>query len=165
MAANPFEQSLALDSGDRRSLGSGASVPLPPPLSATDDAPAFALGDEEDDDDDRPPLNAAFVDQHRPLPTISTSTALSSPGLAAVDQQPINGRITMDAVAKRLLSENLVLTALELHTELTEGGRELKRLRDYFSNPANFEPMMSTAGGGGLRTFLWQNYTVSLRFI
>ena len=33
----------------------------------------------------------------------------------------------------------MVLTALELHTELIESGRELHRLRDYFSNPGNFE--------------------------
>uniref|UniRef100_A0A7M4G2B8 LisH domain and HEAT repeat-containing protein KIAA1468 n=1 Tax=Crocodylus porosus TaxID=8502 RepID=A0A7M4G2B8_CROPO len=49
--------------------------------------------------------------------------------------------------------------ALELHTELLECGRELPRLRDYFSNPGNFErqsgtppaapgPAFSTAMGG-----------------
>ena len=44
-----------------------------------------------------------------------------------------------DEVANRLLEEGLVLTALELHTELLESGRELPGLRDYFSNPGNFE--------------------------
>ena len=47
--------------------------------------------------------------------------------------------ISLDSLAARLLKENLLLTALELHTELTESGREIPRLRDYFSNPGNFE--------------------------
>lgn len=44
-----------------------------------------------------------------------------------------------EALGKTLLSEGLVLTALELHTELLEGGRNVACLRDYFSNPGNFE--------------------------
>lgn len=47
--------------------------------------------------------------------------------------------ITLDSVAAKLLKDHYVLAALELHTELVESGRELPRLRDYFSNPANFE--------------------------
>ena len=47
--------------------------------------------------------------------------------------------ITCDQVAAKLLKERLILSALELHTELLESGRELPRLRDFFSNPANFE--------------------------
>lgn len=44
-----------------------------------------------------------------------------------------------DYIAKRLLEDNFVLTALEFHAELLESGRELRRLRDYFSNPVHFE--------------------------
>ncbi|XP_052822976.1 RAB11-binding protein RELCH homolog isoform X2 [Octopus bimaculoides] len=47
--------------------------------------------------------------------------------------------ISWDNIAVKLLRDNFVLTALELHTELVESGRELPRLRDYFSNPGNFE--------------------------
>ncbi|KAL3860033.1 hypothetical protein ACJMK2_010206, partial [Sinanodonta woodiana] len=47
--------------------------------------------------------------------------------------------ISWDAIASKLLKENLILSALELHTELVEKGRELPRLRDFFSNPGNFE--------------------------
>ena len=47
--------------------------------------------------------------------------------------------VTLDTLAAKLIKDNFVLTALELHTELLESGRELPRLRDYFSNPANFE--------------------------
>ena len=38
-----------------------------------------------------------------------------------------------------LLEDGFVLTALELHTELLECGKEVPSLRDYFSNPGNFE--------------------------
>lgn len=44
-----------------------------------------------------------------------------------------------DAFAEKLLKHHLLLTALELHTELVEVGLEIPRLRDFFSNPGNFE--------------------------
>ena len=44
-----------------------------------------------------------------------------------------------DAFADKLLKHHLLLTALELHTELVEVGLEIPRLRDFFSNPGNFE--------------------------
>ncbi|XP_054919676.1 RAB11-binding protein RELCH homolog isoform X2 [Dermacentor andersoni] len=47
--------------------------------------------------------------------------------------------VTIDKIAAKLLKDNFILTALELHAELLESGRELPRLRDYFSNPGNFE--------------------------
>lgn len=47
--------------------------------------------------------------------------------------------LAWDEVASKLLQDKLLLTALELHTELAEAGFELPRLRDYFSNPSNFE--------------------------
>lgn len=48
-------------------------------------------------------------------------------------------KISLDQIASYLLKQNYILTALELHTELAESGREVTRLRDFFSNPANFE--------------------------
>ncbi|XP_053099815.1 RAB11-binding protein RELCH isoform X4 [Hemicordylus capensis] len=56
-------------------------------------------------------------------------------------------RVPVDALAAQLLRDQFVLTALELHTELLESGRELPRLRDYFSNPGNFE--RQNGGGSG----------------
>ncbi|XP_055891966.1 RAB11-binding protein RELCH homolog isoform X3 [Biomphalaria glabrata] len=44
-----------------------------------------------------------------------------------------------DNIAAKLLKDNYILTALELYTEFIESGRDLPRLRDYFSNPGNFE--------------------------
>ncbi|XP_038652466.1 RAB11-binding protein RELCH homolog isoform X4 [Scyliorhinus canicula] len=53
-------------------------------------------------------------------------------------------RVPLDTIAAQLLRDQYVLTALEFHTELQEAGRELPRLRDYFSNPGNFERHTST---------------------
>ncbi|XP_037094917.1 RAB11-binding protein RELCH homolog [Pollicipes pollicipes] len=47
--------------------------------------------------------------------------------------------IAIDDIARKLLRENFYLTALELHCELAELGAELPRLRNFFSNPGNFE--------------------------
>ncbi|OWF38038.1 hypothetical protein KP79_PYT14356 [Mizuhopecten yessoensis] len=56
-----------------------------------------------------------------------------------------------DSIAHNLLKENFMLTALEFHTELIESGRELPRLRDYFSNPGNFERTRDDLTSPGLR--------------
>lgn len=61
------------------------------------------------------------------------------PPPADVRRRERHAELTWDDVANKLLQEKLLLTALELHTELVEAGCELSRLRDYFSNPANFE--------------------------
>ncbi|XP_061026491.1 RAB11-binding protein RELCH isoform X3 [Eubalaena glacialis] len=58
-------------------------------------------------------------------------------------------RLSVDAIAAQLLRDQYLLTALELHTELLESGRELPRLRDYFSNPGNFERQSGTPPGLG----------------
>lgn len=53
-------------------------------------------------------------------------------------------RVSMDVIAAQLIRDQYILTALEFHTELLEAGRELPRLRDYFSNPGNFERQSGT---------------------
>jgi hypothetical protein len=58
-------------------------------------------------------------------------------------------KITLDQIASTLLKENFILTALEFYTELSENGRDLPRLRDYFSNPANFEQITTTSTTSG----------------
>ncbi|XP_014248198.1 lisH domain and HEAT repeat-containing protein KIAA1468-like [Cimex lectularius] len=42
-------------------------------------------------------------------------------------------------IASKLIKDRLWLTALELHTELVEAGKEVPKLREFFSNPVNFE--------------------------
>ena len=50
-----------------------------------------------------------------------------------------------DEFATALLEDGLTLTALELYTELLESGKDLQCLKDYFSNPGNFEHTMPQA--------------------
>lgn len=47
--------------------------------------------------------------------------------------------ISYHDIATKLLNDNLLLTALELHAELVEAGKELPKLSVFFSNPGNFE--------------------------
>ena len=54
-----------------------------------------------------------------------------------ISDQPSD--LEINEVAKRLLRWKFLLSALEVHTELCERGRELPLLRDFFSNPGNFE--------------------------
>lgn len=54
-------------------------------------------------------------------------------------QKQLLSQEDLDEIAQKLLKHELVLTALELHTELIESGLEVPRLRDFFSNPGNFE--------------------------
>ncbi|KAJ7374863.1 hypothetical protein OS493_005216 [Desmophyllum pertusum] len=62
-------------------------------------------------------------------------TDVNPPRLSASD---------FDIFAEKLLTHELLLTALELHTELVEVGLEIPRLRDFFSNPGNFERQYQT---------------------
>ena len=41
-------------------------------------------------------------------------------------------------IAEKLIEDGFILTALEFHTELLESGKELKTLKDFFSNSKNF---------------------------
>eukprot|EP00117_Sycon_ciliatum_P026885 scpid10148/ scgid21963/ LisH domain and HEAT repeat-containing protein KIAA1468 homolog len=57
-----------------------------------------------------------------------------------------------DGVAERLLDHNYLLSALELYTESLEAGREIPRLRDFFSNPGNFVPTQPQQLSGLVRS-------------
>ena len=50
-----------------------------------------------------------------------------------------NNAEDLDEIARRLLHGKFLLSALEFHTELTEIGQEIPRLKEFFSNPGNFE--------------------------
>ncbi|KAK9503025.1 hypothetical protein O3M35_011679 [Rhynocoris fuscipes] len=47
--------------------------------------------------------------------------------------------ISYSDIATKLIKDKFWLTALELHTELVEAGREVPKLKEFFSNPVNFE--------------------------
>lgn len=56
-----------------------------------------------------------------------------------VNNDSLPDRISYEAIAKQLIGDKFILTALELYTELQELGKPIPLLRDYFSNPGNFE--------------------------
>ncbi|XP_047382261.1 RAB11-binding protein RELCH isoform X3 [Sciurus carolinensis] len=80
-------------------------------------------------------------------PGLSGEASVSALALGGTGETP--ARLSIDAIAAQLLRDQYLLTALELHTELLESGRELPRLRDYFSNPGNFERQSGTPPGMG----------------
>lgn len=80
----------------------------------------------------------------------------------------LGSRISYEVIARQLVTDRFVLTALELHTELQEIGKPLIYLRDYFSNPGNFErtrpsDLQSTSPPVGLRKCFTQMYIAILQ--
>ncbi|XP_063768506.1 RAB11-binding protein RELCH homolog isoform X3 [Eleginops maclovinus] len=97
-----------------------------------------------------PPGNPFSPSADTEPPTLLLSSNRTSPSgegsvsVAATAAMAAETRITVDGIAAQLLRDQYILTALEFHTELLEAGRELPRLRDYFSNPGNFERQSGT---------------------
>lgn len=86
-------------------------------------------------------------------------TDVNPPRLSASD---------FDIFAEKLLTHELLLTALELHTELVEVGLEIPRLRDFFSNPGNFERQYQTVSTRDAFSPLMREYfmlNVSVNFL
>uniref|UniRef100_A0A3B1J9U9 RAB11 binding and LisH domain, coiled-coil and HEAT repeat containing n=1 Tax=Astyanax mexicanus TaxID=7994 RepID=A0A3B1J9U9_ASTMX len=81
-------------------------------------------------------------------PSADSAQGLPVVGVAGLGGGGAEPRVSVDAIAAQLLRDQYILTALELHTELLEAGRELPRLRDYFSNPGNFERQSGTPPAG-----------------
>uniref|UniRef100_A0A8C4F8N0 LisH domain and HEAT repeat-containing protein KIAA1468 n=1 Tax=Dicentrarchus labrax TaxID=13489 RepID=A0A8C4F8N0_DICLA len=86
-----------------------------------------------------PPGNLFSPPADAEPPTLLLSSNRTSPS-----GEGISARVSVDVIAAQLLRDQYILTALEFHTELLEAGRELPRLRDYFSNPGNFERQSGT---------------------
>lgn len=64
--------------------------------------------------------------------------------------------LTYEDIATKLLKDHYFLSALELHTELVESGKELPQLREFFSNPGNFEQHVSRASEfSSMRKFVY----------
>uniref|UniRef100_A0A3Q2NUA6 RAB11 binding and LisH domain, coiled-coil and HEAT repeat containing n=1 Tax=Fundulus heteroclitus TaxID=8078 RepID=A0A3Q2NUA6_FUNHE len=100
-----------------------------------------------------PPGNPFSPPADAEPPTLLLSSNRTSPSgegtaASAVATSAMAGgaetRVSVDLIAAQLLRDQYILTALEFHTELLEAGRELPRLRDYFSNPGNFERQSGT---------------------
>uniref|UniRef100_A0A8C6NYH4 RAB11 binding and LisH domain, coiled-coil and HEAT repeat containing n=1 Tax=Nothobranchius furzeri TaxID=105023 RepID=A0A8C6NYH4_NOTFU len=134
-SVNPFNLSDSEEEAERgpnetadteRSPSDGAPGPPGNPFSPPADAEPPAL-----------PLSGNRTSPSGEGICVSASAPTAMAGTAET-------RISVDGIAAQLLKDQYILTALEFHTELLEAGRELPRLRDYFSNPGNFERQSGT---------------------
>lgn len=133
-SANPFNLSDSEEEAERR-----PNERVDTERSPSDGAPG-------------PPTSNPFsppADADPPMLLLSSNrTSPSGEGIAISATSAMAGsteaRVSMDVIAAQLLRDQYILTALEFHTELLEAGRELPRLRDYFSNPGNFERQSGT---------------------
>uniref|UniRef100_A0A8C9F956 RAB11 binding and LisH domain, coiled-coil and HEAT repeat containing n=1 Tax=Pavo cristatus TaxID=9049 RepID=A0A8C9F956_PAVCR len=131
-SVNPFLSDSEEDEPEEARPGGGSSSSTEP------GGPAYPVRRREE---------AAAVGSPEELPGLrAAGDAAGAGGGAAAGEPP---RVSMDAMAAQLLRDQFLLTALELHTELLESGRELPRLRDFFSNPGNFERQSGTPPAGG----------------
>ena len=92
---------------------------------------------------DAEPPSLLLSGSNRTSPS-AEGVSVSAAAAAAMTGGAADTRVSIDAIAAQLLRDQYILTALELHTEMLEAGRELPRLRDYFSNPGNFERQSGT---------------------
>ncbi|XP_029002545.1 RAB11-binding protein RELCH homolog isoform X2 [Betta splendens] len=134
-SVNPFNLSDSEDEAERR-----PNETVDTERSPSDGAPG------------PPPANPSSPPADAERPTLLLASNRTSPsggeGISAAAPSAMAGsaetRVSVDVIAAQLLRDQYILTALEFHTELLEAGRELPRLRDYFSNPGNFERQSGT---------------------
>ncbi|KAJ8406908.1 hypothetical protein AAFF_G00291840 [Aldrovandia affinis] len=133
-SVNPFNQSDSEEDSERRPDGAESQC------GPSDRTPGPGCTPSSPQADSQPAV--------LPLSSSRTSPGAESlPVLAATTGGNAEARVSVDAIAAQLLRDQYILTALEFHTELLECGRELPRLRDYFSNPGNFERQSGTPPG------------------
>ncbi|XP_078055986.1 RAB11-binding protein RELCH homolog isoform X1 [Mustelus asterias] len=126
-SVNPFLSDSDEESERRSRKGKDVGAPGPTPPPAAAHVPSLPLS---------PQLEAGYGYIGGGLREVAAAAA------SPLGAEP--PRVSLDTMAAQLLRDQYILTALEFHTELQEAGRELPRLRDYFSNPGNFERHTST---------------------
>ncbi|XP_056155146.1 RAB11-binding protein RELCH homolog isoform X2 [Lampris incognitus] len=133
---NPFNLSDSEEEAERRPNETAGTERSP-----SDGAPGPPPGNPFSLPADAEPP-AALLSGTRTSPSVE-GISLSAAATAATAGNA-ETRVSVDVIAAQLLRDQYILTALEFHTELLEAGRELPRLRDYFSNPGNFERQSGT---------------------
>lgn len=133
-SVNPFNLSDSEEESERR-----PNETIDTERSPSDGAPGPPSGN---------PFSPSANAERPTLLLANNRTSPSGEGISAAAPSLMAGtaetRVSVDVIAAQLLRDQYILTALELHTELLEAGRELPRLRDYFSNPGNFERQSGT---------------------
>ncbi len=128
---NPFNVSDSEEEAEQRQDGADTE------RSPSDEAQGHSLGPFSPPAYSEP---AVLLSSNRTSPSVDGIPA----SVAGIGGGGAETRVSLDAIAAQLLRDQYILTALELHTELLEAGRDLPRLRDYFSNPGNFERQSGT---------------------
>uniref|UniRef100_A0A673HGQ1 LisH domain and HEAT repeat-containing protein KIAA1468 homolog n=1 Tax=Sinocyclocheilus rhinocerous TaxID=307959 RepID=A0A673HGQ1_9TELE len=131
---NPFNVSDSEEEAEQTQDGADTE------RSPSDEAQGHSLGPFSPPAYSEP---AVLLSSNRTSPGVDGIPA-SAAAVAGIGGGGAETRVSLDAIAAQLLRDQCILTALELHTELLEAGRELPRLRDYFSNPGNFERQSGT---------------------
>ncbi|KAE8279977.1 hypothetical protein D5F01_LYC22112 [Larimichthys crocea] len=135
-SVNPFNLSDSEEEAERR-----PNETVDTERSPSDGAPGPPPGNPFSPPADAEPPTL-LLSSNRTSPSgegISVSVAATSAMAGSAET-----RVSVDVIAAQLLRDQYILTALEFYTELLEAGRELPRLRDYFSNPGNFERQSGT---------------------
>ncbi|KAL1248716.1 hypothetical protein QQF64_022034, partial [Cirrhinus molitorella] len=130
---NPFNLSDSEEEAEHRQDGADTE------RSPSDEAQGHSLGPFSPPGYSEP---AVLLSSNRTSPSVDGIP--SAAAVVGIGGGGAETRVSLDAIAAQLLRDQYILTALELHTELLEAGRELPRLRDYFSNPGNFERQSGT---------------------
>ncbi|XP_050954410.1 RAB11-binding protein RELCH homolog isoform X7 [Labeo rohita] len=131
---NPFNASDSEEEAEQRQDGADTE------RSPSDETQGHSLGPFSPPGYSEP---AVLLSSNRTSPSVDGIPA-SAAAVVGIGGGGAETRVSLDAIAAQLLRDQYILTALELHTELLEAGRELPRLRDYFSNPGNFERQSGT---------------------
>nr|XP_057916699.1 RAB11-binding protein RELCH homolog isoform X1 [Doryrhamphus excisus] len=134
-SVNPFNLSDSEEESERR-----PNETVDTERSPSDGAPGPPPGNPFSPSADAEPPTLLLSSVNRTSPN---GEGISSAATSAV-AGGAETRVSVDVIAAQLLRDQYILTALEFHTELLEAGRELPRLRDYFSNPGNFERQSGT---------------------
>ncbi|XP_061522211.1 RAB11-binding protein RELCH homolog isoform X3 [Phycodurus eques] len=134
-SVNPFNLSDSEEESERR-----PNETVDTERSPSDGAPGPPPGNPFSTPVDAEPPTLLSTNRTSPNGEGISMSSASATAMAGVAET----RVSVDIIAAQLLRDQYVLTALEFHTELLEAGRELPRLRDYFSNPGNFERQSST---------------------
>ncbi|XP_022049389.1 RAB11-binding protein RELCH homolog isoform X2 [Acanthochromis polyacanthus] len=135
-SVNPFNLSDSEEEAERR-----PNETVDTERSPSDGAPGPPPGNPFSPPADAEPPTL-LLSSNRTSPS-GEGISVSAAGTSAMAGST-EARVSVDVIAAQLLRDQYILTALEFHTELLEAGRELPRLRDYFSNPGNFERQSGT---------------------
>ena len=106
-------------------------------------------------------MSTKSLDLSLPLKHRKFSADLGTPQAASKDRKniDINQLQNYETIGAKLIEDRLLLSALELYAELAEVGYEVNCLKQFFSNPGNFERTARTEASRMLGRSLHQIFS------